>query len=92
MSPLLPMQATLARPNGLVSAIQRAQPEEKTPDCPMMDTPPGLMGSRPTMEVAMPTEGLSVPMLFGPIILIPAFRAWPTMTFCSLAPSSPTSE
>jgi len=72
MSPLLPMQATLASPNGRVSAIQRAQPEEKTPDCPMMETPPALIGSRPTMDVARPAEGLSVPMLLGPMIRMPA--------------------
>ena len=66
MSPLLPIQATLDSPNGLVSAIHRAQPDEKTPDWPMIDTPPALIGSSPTMEVAMPADGLRVPMLWVP--------------------------
>ena len=53
-SPLLPIHATLDRPKGLKSAIQRPHPEEKTPDWPMRETPPGPMGSSPTMEVASP--------------------------------------
>ncbi len=92
MSPLLPMQATLASPKGLVSAIQRAQPDEKTPDWPMIDTPPALIGSRPTMDVAMPAEGLSVPMLLGPMIRISALRACSIIIFCSSAPALPASE
>jgi len=51
MSPLLRCRPPW-QPEGLVSAIQRAQPDEKTPDWPMIDTPPTLIGSRPTMEVA----------------------------------------
>jgi len=85
------MQATLPRPKGLVSAIQRAQPDEKTPDWPMMDTPPGRIGSRPTIDVATPLKGLSVPMLLGPMSRMPRRLACSTMLFCSLTPASPMS-
>jgi hypothetical protein len=89
---MLPMQATFCEPEGFDVSDPPPPADEKTPDCPMSDTPPGRSCSSPTIEVASPARGLMVPMLLGPMSLIPALRAAAASSFCSANPDSPASE